>query len=309
MTQDAHRKRGLMAVLVCLCLLAVPLAASANAATSRTDRKQNAAIKKHNAAIKKNAAAAKKLAATIKALGTSLGTVDGRLKGIEAAAPTLISSLTQLADGLGKLQTGLETAGGKLTTLGSAYQAVEFGRAALTPGDSDLTIAAGGAGTSGDIPDDGNAISIGDDAVVVAGGSATTETLDLRALIRSAEPDGATSSTTAGQAGGFLQLANADTGAKVPCTGAPNPPGILGTAAGDSIVTPSGTVTNLPIVNIPGGNVRTSTVEPTGSNGVNLFPVALPACSFTATPGTTYRAHWSVQFLDIPTSTTPGPDE
>jgi hypothetical protein len=306
MTQDARRKRGLLAVLVCLCLLAVPLAASANAATSKTDRKQNAAIKKHNAAIKKNAAAAKKLAATIKALGTSLGGVDGRLKGIEAAAPVLISSLSQLADGLGKLQTGLETAGGKLTTLGSAYQAVEFGRAALTPGDADLTIAAGGAGTSADIPDDGNAISTNDDAFVVAGASATTESLNLRALIRSAESDGQDSSTTAGQAGGFIQVANADTGGRVACTGAPNPPGIFGTQSGDSIVTPSGTVTNLPLKNIPGGNVRTSTVEPTGSNGVSLLPAA---CSFTATPGTTYRAHWSVQFLDIPTSTTPGPTE
>ncbi|HEY0387312.1 MAG TPA: hypothetical protein VGC71_02610 [Gaiellales bacterium] len=239
----------------------------------------------------------------LKDLQTLTGQIDTRLKGIEAAAPVILDALTKLKD-------GLTAAGAGLQKLGDAYQAVEYGRAALSAGDADLTIAAGGAGTSADIPDDGNAISVSDDAFVVAGAGATTETLDLRALIRSAESDGDSSSKTAGQAGGFLQLSNADTGARIACTGVPsNPPGILGTAPGDTIVTPSGSTTSLPLKNIPGGHSRTDTTEPTGSNGTNLFPSALPACSFTATPGTTYRAHWSVQFLDIPTSTTPGPTE
>jgi hypothetical protein len=228
----------------------------------------------------------------LQSLETLTGNIDGRLKVIEAAAP-------QIIDALQKLQAGL-------TKLGDAYQAVEYGRAAVSPGDADLTVAAGGAGTSADIPDDGNAISVNDDAIVVAGAGATNESLNLRALIRSAESDGDVSSKTAGQAGGFIQLTNADTGARVACTGAPNPPGIFGTTPGDSIVTPSGTVTTLPIKNIPGGNSRTSTTEPTGTNGTSLLPAP---CSFTATPGTTYRVHWSVQFLDIPTSTTPGPTE
>jgi hypothetical protein len=228
----------------------------------------------------------------LQSLETLTGNINGRLKVIEAAAP-------QIIDALQKLQAGL-------TKLGDAYQAVEYGRAAVSPGDADLTVAAGGAGTSADIPDDGNAISVNDDAIVVAGAGATNESLNLRALIRSAESDGDVSSKTAGQAGGFIQLTNADTGARVACTGAPNPPGIFGTTPGDSIVTPSGTVTTLPIKNIPGGNSRTSTTEPTGTNGTSLLPAP---CSFTATPGTTYRVHWSVQFLDIPTSTTPGPTE
>jgi hypothetical protein len=236
---------------------------------------------------------------SLKSLQSLAGNIDTRLKAIEAAAPQIIDALT-------KLKAGLEAAGAGLQKLGDAYQAVEYGRAALSAGDADLTIAAGGANTSADIPDDGNTTNVNDDAVVVAGAGATTETLNLRALIRSAESDGDSSSKTAGQAGGFIQVQNADTGARVACTGAPNPPGILGTTPGDSIVTPSGTVTNLPVKNIPGGHSRTDTTEPTGANGTSLLPAP---CSFTATPGTTYRVHWSVNFLDIPTSTTPGPTE
>jgi hypothetical protein len=228
----------------------------------------------------------------LQSLETLGGNLDGRLKVIEAAAPQILDALTQLT--------------AKLTELGSAYKAVEFGRASLSPGDADLTIAAGGANTSADIPDDGNTVSVVDDAVIVAGAGSTTETLDLRALIRSAESDGDVSSKTAGQAGGFIQLFNSDTGARVACTGAPNPPGILGTTAGDTIVTPSGPTTTLKLKNIPGGRLRTDTTEPTAPNGTSLLPVA---CTFTATPGGTYRAHWSVNFVDIPTSTTPGPTE
>jgi hypothetical protein len=232
-------------------------------------------------------------------LQTLTGNINNRLKTIEAAAPVILDALT-------KLKAGLEAAGAGLQKLGDAYQAVEYGRAAISPGDADLTVAAGGAGTSADIPDDGNAFSLNDDAIVVAGAGATTESLNLRALIRSAESDGDSASKTAGQAGGFIQVINSDTGAGVDCTGAPNPPGIFGTKTGDPIVTPSGATNTLPLKNIPGGNSRTSTTEPTGANGTSLLPAP---CSFTATPGTTYRVHWSVQFLDIPTSTTPGPTE
>src|SRR3954453_19669955 len=235
----------------------------------------------------------------INALQTQTGNIDGRLKAIEAAAPQIIDALTKLKD-------GLTTVGAGLQKLGDAYQEVENGRAAITPGDADLTVAAGGAGTSADIPDDGNAISLDEDAFVVAGAGATNETLDLRALIRSAESDGDSSSKTAGQAGGFIQVANADSGARAPCIGAPNPPGIFGTTAGDSIITPSGPNNTLKLKNIPGGHSRTDSTEPTGSNGTSLLPAV---CTFTAAPGTTYRVHWSVQFLDIPTSTTPGPTE
>lgn len=236
--------------------------------------------------------------------------IDGRLKTIEAGVPQVFDALTKLGTAAQQLKDGLTTVGAGLTKLGSAYQAVEYGRAGIFAGDADLTIAAGGAVTSADIPDDGNAITTGEDAIVVAGAGATNESLDLKAGIRSAESDGGpaeggSSSTTAGQAGGYIFVVDNDTGARKACIGAPNPPGIFGTTPGDSIVTPSGTVTNLPLKNLPGGFERTDTTQP-NSSSTSLLPAP---CTFAATPGHTYEVHYSVNFLDIPTSTTPGPTE
>jgi hypothetical protein len=306
------KRAALVAVAVGLLLVPVTSASAASRGAAR-EQAQNHRISKVVDATRKIAVKVGGLTGGLRTLGETVashtnlianlqgqsGKLDTRLKAIEAAAPVIIDALTKLKD-------GLTAAGAGLQKLGDAYQAVEYGRASLSAGDADLTIAAGGANTSADIPDDGNTTNVNDDAVVVAGAGATNESLDLRALIRSAESDGDTSGKTAGQAGGFLQVQNADTGARVACTGAPNPPGIFGTTAGDPIVTPSGTVTTLKLKNIPGGHSRTDTTEPTGANGTSLLPAP---CSFTATPGTTYRVHWSVNFVDIPTSTTPGPTE
>jgi hypothetical protein len=218
-------------------------------------------------------------------LDTKLTAVDNRLKFIEGAAPTIVDNLTKL---------------------GAAYQAVEYGRAGIFAGDADLTVAAGGAVTSADIPDDGNAITTGEDAIVVAGAGATNESLDLKAAIRSNESDGDAASKTAGQAGGYIFVVDINTGGgRAACIGAPNPPGIFGTTPGDSIVTPSGTVTTLPLKNIPGGVLRTDTSKPDASS-TSLLPAP---CTFAATPGHVYSVHYSVNFLDIPTTSTPGPTE
>jgi hypothetical protein len=313
-----HHRRTLawvVAIVVGIALIPAAAASASNvgAASAKSEKKQNKRITRVARATAKVATAVSALTtkvtdqgAGLDALKTSVGGIDTRLKVIEGGVPQVFDALTKLADGLTQLKAGLETAGAGLTKLSSAYQAVEFGRAAVSVGDADLTVAAGSAGTSADIPDDGNAISLNDDAFVVAGAGATNETVDLRALIRSAESDGDDAAKTAGQAGGFVQIANADSGARAPCIGAPNPPGIFGTTPGATIVTPSGNRTDLPLKNIPGGNSRTSTVEPTGANGTSLLPAP---CTFAAAPGATYRVHWSVQFLDIPTTTTPGPTE
>jgi hypothetical protein len=301
-------RSGGVAILVAAAICLVPSAAMAKgdahaAANKNHEAQQDFNIRRNTRTNNHQRALINKLTNTV---GDAVDALGGRIKHFEDIEPTLVAALSALQAGLTTVGNGLTTVGNGLTQLGSAYQAVEYGRAAISAGDADLTIAAGGSGTSADIPDDGNTITLDDDGFVVAGAGATNESLNLRALIRSAESDGDTAAKTAGQAGGFIQVANADTGARVPCTGAPNPPGIFGTTAGDSIVTPSGTVTNLPLKNIPGGNLRTSTVEPTGANGVSLLPAA---CTFAASPGTTYRVHWSVNFVDIPTSTTPGPTE
>jgi hypothetical protein len=222
-------------------------------------------------------------------LTTLVNGIDGRLKGIEAAAPLIIQGLTDLKAGL--------------TKLGDAYTAVEYGRAGIFA--SNGTVAAGGSVTSADIPDDGNAITTGEDAIVVSQAAGAVG-INLRAAIRSNESDGDDAAKTAGQAGGYLFVVNLDTGLRVACTGAPNPPGIFGTTAGDVIVTPSGNVNTLPLKNIPGGVLRTDTSKPDATS-TSLLPAA---CQFAAgAAGITYSVHYSVNFLDIPTSTTPGPKE
>ena len=301
------RKRRTLAWLLSVAIgLLLVTAVSATALT----RSQRAHEKRQNAAIGKVTKLAARhtnqianlttgVAAHTKSLAdlTTLVTgIDNRLKFIEAAAPQIVA-------GLGALKTGLETAGAALQKLGDAYQAIEYGRARIFA--SNATIGAGSAVTSADIPDDGNAVSTNEDAVIVSQAAGAVG-IDLRAAIRSNEADGDDTSETAGQAGGYLFVTNLDTGVRVACGGAPNPPGIFGTTPGDPIVTPSGTVTNLPLKNIPGGVLRTDTSKPDATS-TSLLPAA---CQFGAAgPNITYSVHYSVQFLDIPTTTTPGPKD
>jgi hypothetical protein len=290
------RKRRTVAWLLALAVGMMLVPAMNASAASKHEKKQNAAIGK---ATKAAAKALRRVAAvtttvgdhtkTLADLQTLVNGIDGRLKFIEGAAPAIV-------DGLTKLQAGLEK-------LGAAYQAVEYGRAGIFA--SNATVAAGSAVTSADIPDDGNAVTTGEDAIIVSQAAGAVG-IDLRAAIRSNESDGDSASKTAGQAGGYLFVVNLDTGVRVACAGAPNPPGIFGTTAGDSIVTPSGTVTTLPLKNIPGGVLRTDTTKPDATS-TSLLPAA---CQFGAgAAGITYSVHYSVNFLDIPTSTTPGPTE
>jgi hypothetical protein len=315
------RKRRTVAWLVAFAVGLMLVPAMDAAAASRSVKREQAQNHRITKVVKQARATALKVASLVGTVGNlnqlvatngqKLIDVDTRLKAIEAGVPAVFDALTKLGTAAQQLKDGLTTVGAGLTKLGDAYQAVEYGRAGIFAGDADLTIAAGGTVTSADIPDDGNPITTGEDAIVVAGAGATTESLNLRAGIRSAESDGdpdkgGSSSTTAGQAGGYIFIVNIDNPAqRVACTGAPNPPGIFGTTPGDNIVTPTGTVNTLPLKNLPGGFKRTDTTQPTATS-TSLLPAA---CAFTATPGATYEVHYSVNFLDIPTSTTPGPTE
>jgi hypothetical protein len=302
------RKRRNVAWLVALAIGLMLVPAMDAAAAGRAAAREQAQNHRISRVIKQARLTALKVASVSQTLGntnkllgevgqkvinltTVVSGIDGRLKFIEGAAPVIIQGLTDLKAGL--------------TKLGDAYTSVEYGRAGIFPsGAATPTLAAGGSVTSADIPDDGNAITTGENAIVVAGASGAMA-IDLKAAIRSNESDGDSASKTAGQAGGFLYVTNLDTGARVACVGAPNPPGIIGTTPGDSIVTPSGTVNTLPLKNIPGGVLRTDTSKP-DSSSTSLLPAA---CQFGAAAGTTYQVRYSVNFLDIPTSTTPGPKE
>jgi X-X-X-Leu-X-X-Gly heptad repeat protein len=278
-------------------------AASETRAEKRKERRQNARITRvvrRVATVQTNVAT---LTTAINGAGAALADLNAKADGIDARLKVIEGAAPQIITGLGQLKTGLETLAAGTTRLGDAFQAVEYGRAGIFA--SNGTVAAGSAVTSADIPDDGNAITTGEDAIVVSQAAGAVG-IDLRAAIRSNEEDGDDTSETAGQAGGYLFVVNLDTGVRVACGGAPNPPGIFGTTPGDSIVTPSGTVTNLPLKNIPGGVSRTDTSKPDATS-TSLLPAA---CQFgAAAAGITYSVHYSVNFLDIPTTTTPGPKE
>src|SRR3954452_24901495 len=303
------RKRRTIAWLVACSVGLMLVPATEAMAISKAEKKQNARITKINKRLSKAIKAATKTTKSVATLSTTVGnqtqalaTLTTLANATDAKVTALDTKATGIDNRLKFIETAAPTIVDNLTKLGTAYQSVEFGRAGIFDGDADLTIAAGGAVTSADIPDDGNTITTGEDAIVVAGAGATNESLTLKAAIRSNESDGDDAAKTAGQAGGYIFVVDIDTGGgRKACIGAPNPPGIFGTARGDSIVTPSGTVTNLPLKNIPGGVLRTDQSKPDASS-TSLLPAP---CTFAATPGHTYEVHYSVNFLDIPTSATP----
>jgi len=289
-----------LAVVATAGVVAVPATAGAKArASHHADSKQK--LKKK---LKKRMVRANNRIDRLKEIGENL-----QLKDLDQDATaksikdTLDAAIPVVTKALQDLEAGLTTVGEGLTTLAAAYQSVEYGVAKIFATGATPTIAAGGSTISADVPDDGNSIQTNETAIIVAGASAAMA-IDLRADIRSNEEDN-DAGDTVGQAGGFVSVRNFDSGAHVDCIGAPDPPGILGTTAGDSIVTPSGTVTNLPIKNLPGGLERTDTTHPDASS-VNLLPAS---CTFVAAAGTTYAVDYSVNFVDIPTTTTPGGTE
>jgi hypothetical protein len=306
------KKRRTVAWLLAVAVGLMLVPAVDAMASAKSEKKQNTRITKVVKATAKLAVKVAGVTSTVadhtKAL-TDLAAADtalsGRIKAIEDGVPQVLDGLTKLSTAATQLKDGLTAAGAGLTTLGDAYKAVEYGRAGVFTSGVAATTAAGGTVTSADIPDDGNPVTVDDNAIIVAGAPGAL-TIDVTAAIRSNESDGDDASKTAGQAGGFMYVVDLDTGIRVACTGAPNPPGIDGTPTGASIVTPSGTVTNLNLVNIPGGVLRTDQSKPDASSTSILSG---GPCGFAAAAGHTYQVHYSVNFLDIPTSTTPGPKD
>jgi hypothetical protein len=283
----------LLAAFATFGLVAIPASAGV-----KLERKQNKSIKKLAGAVGGVKSAIKNIEDIN--LGQTASVNDAHAKA-DTLKKTVDAIVAIAGSALPALENGLKAAAAGLTTLASAYQSVEYGIAGISVSGVGVVNPAGGSAMSADIPDDGNTIHVGDTAILVnaTGGSVST-TVNLNASIRSNEGDGA-AGATAGQAGGFMYVVNLDTGERVACTGAPNPPGIVGTVAGDSIVTPSGTVTNLSLKNLPGGLARTDTSAPATT-------IAGP-CIFSAAAVTTYGVTYSVNFVDVPTSTSPGATE
>lgn len=280
------------ATALLLVLLPAASASAYSASEKRAEKRQNA----RTAKLSKDVTAIKKslvtLAADAPGLTTKVDGIDGRLKAIEAAAPALIK-------GLSDLKTGLETAGGKLAQLGDAYQSVEYGVARLYNGSTEVT---GATLVSSDIPDDGNSATASGTLPFVAAGG---EVLTVRGAIRSAESDGAADGPPAGQAGGILYAVcatpptsggncGAVSAGQIGCQTGPPPPSVFQTPAGDQSLT---------LVPIQQKAERTDQTAPS-SSGTNVT-----GGSCTLPTAGVWNVFVTTQFVDLPTSATPGPKE
>lgn len=263
--------------LACAAACAVAAIGPASALAADTNVRQNTA--KTNAAIEQLKAQLATLGGQVSELKTK---TDG-LAFIAAAAP-------QIVDGLTQLKTGLET-------LAGAYQAVEYGVARVNVQNAGAIV--NPPSWSGDIPDDGNGATTSGTTTFV-NGAPREVTLTLNAYIRSNEADVSGENGPVGQAGGTLTVRDA-TGAWVPCTNQGATNGIAITLPGETINTPDGPIRDQPLVNIVRGMPRTDQTLP-GSDAPQLT-----SCRFNAGPGMLYTVDYTASFLDIPTTTSPGP--
>lgn len=297
-------RKVLPAVVACAALC-VPGAASAAPRITPASA-QSAAVKtKTNAQLTRSVTALNKgtkaFGAAIAKLRVSQADTASKLQGVLDGVPLIVNGLGQLRDGL--------------TTLASAYQAVEYGAIVGQINLPDGTTQVTPALVSPDIPDDGNTagisaqfpINLQTPAIPVPDGSplpaTPPATVRLKAAIRSNESDGKSgSSDPAGQVGALLYATcirnggcgpNAPAGAQV-CTPTQTP-------ASDFSI-PDGTKRSLNLVNVPTANSRTSSAPDvnsidTGASGCNL-PV-----------GGRYILFVNAQFVDIPTKLSPGPTD
>ena len=314
---------ALVAACLTVGLSAAPAVAAPSdaAAVAKAAQKKKATTESLRKRLVKSEDALRKSGKTLKALEELAKENENGVKFLTAAAPQLISGLTQLRDGSIQLRDGLLALRSALETqvapallrvqdelvpavedLGAFVQAQEYGRAGIFA--TGAQVIAGGIIGSADIPDDSNQLTVNERAIITATGPAVA--VDLRAAIRGNESDNGVGET-AGQAGGFISVEDSS-GNTVGCAGSPpGAGGIFGTQPGADIETPDGIENDRPLVNLPGGYTRTEDGTPNQSEN---SPSLLPApCQFAATPGQSYRVHYSVNFLDIPKSEDPGPKE
>ena len=328
MRRKPYRVALIAALVAAFAMCAVPAVSSA---ATRTDKSQNKRIARQAKSIKKVSNA---LTALAGALANGSKGLDGRIKTIEDAAPVIISSLTGLKDGLIALKDGT-TAG--FNTVTNTFKAVEYGVTAVFLGP-------GGAGgalpltvTSGDIPDDGNAASASGVIPISVGanpGQVPEDTLmAARSAIRSGESDGGATGDPAGYVGGLITMTcGGGPGAGGTCDADPGagttlvPPGavlcIVGPPPNQSIDVPGVGSVPFPLVTIQQKADRTDTTKPDASSpnpdqgasaGAGSIVGALAddtgdGCR-TGETGNTLLLNVQTQFVDIPTSLTPGPTD
>lgn len=281
-----HRRIAL-ACMVVTCALAVAVPASAGAAT-----RQQA-----------NTAQADKAIADLKQQLATLGATVAKLDQQSGIVTLLASAAPQIVDGLTQLKTGLET-------LAGAYQSVEYGIA-------QVNVTGGGSivnppSWSSDIPDDGNGATTSGTALWPNFGGTVTKTFSVNAYVRSNEANITGASGPVAQAGALMSLtaSNPATGQTsfLFCAGDATTGGVGGiTPIGEPINTPTGPVKDKPLTNIMSAKPRTDQTLPGGdAPRLASCTVSVPASPAPGVP-MVVQIQWTASFLDIPTTTSPGP--
>lgn len=300
-------RRTVLATAVAGCALVAAVPGGAVAAAKHAAPKPPAAWAATTAKVQANTAQTDTALAEVKKQVADLSAAVAALQGQAGGVSAILAAAPQIIDGLTQLQNGL-------TTLASAYQSVEYGVAQVNVygGGSIVSTPA----WSADIPDDGNGTTVSGTALWPnLTGSAVTKTFTVNAYIRSAENDVNGENGPVGQAGGMLTVTttNPVTGASffLPCAGDPTTGGIGGiTPAGEPINTPSGPVKTLPFLNIVTGKPRTDQTLPGGdAPKLASCTVSVPAAPAPGVAPTVASIQWSATFLDIPTTTSPGPTD
>jgi hypothetical protein len=304
------RKRRTVAWLLAVVVGMMLVPAMSASAASQHETKQNAAIGKASKAATKALNRIAALTVVVTKHTQALTDLDTRVKAIEAGVPQVLDGLTklsaaatQLKDGLTTVGAGLTTVGAGLTKLADAYGAVEYGvvRIYNTTDPNNITAIAPAVTTS-DIPDDSNTAGASGSIPFVA--TAATK-LHVTGAIRSAEADGVAGGDPAGQAGGIIYAVCATpptsggncggvAAGQIGCQAGPPPSSVFQTPAGP---------TNLLAVNIPLKSSRTGQTDPTPT-GVDIIG---GDCNIP-TAGV-WLVTLNAQFLDLPTSATPGPKD
>jgi hypothetical protein len=332
-------RSGVVAVLAVASVALVPSAAMAKGGNASKASKVSEATQDFNIrrATRTNNRQRGQIAKVTNSLSDTIEQLTNVDNTIKALTPIITKALTDLQAGLVAVGNGLTTVGAGLTSLGSAYQAVEYGVTLFRTGP-------GGAGPplpfsviSPDIPDDANtATAAGTIPISVGGGAGQVPAntpIVPKSAIRSNESDGAATGPPAGYVGGLLI---------VTCGGGPLGGGscdvdpTAGTAAAPpgTVVCVVGPPPSQPI-NVPGvGNQnfflntiqvkagRTDQSKPDAGSVNPLAGASAGAGSVigplgddandgcrTGDAGNTLLFNIQTQFVDIPTSTTPGPTE
>lgn len=334
--------RAFVALLAASLMMALGAAPSAVAASGNDSASAKSAqntpsartINRRLNTVRRQVSSARR---TLSRTSRDLGALTGRVRNAEGGlglilgqAPAILAGLTavrdQIAPGLSALATTVrDTIAPGLIGVRDAISSVEYGVAGVVIESGAATIAVGTSQVSSDIPDDGNPAVTRARTLIQTGAGTDPIKFSLRAFIRSNEGDNAPN-LTVGQAGGFATVKRVDFTSPEGSPGGYNQAGVLqdcaddnplttgaanqfvlGTQPGATIVTAAGNKTDLRLVNIAGGNPRTNTSDPTTAHA-NLFPAGLPQC--TIVPGGAnelYEVDWTASFVDVPTSTSPGP--